>query len=170
MDQTTHHARITDLLGRLKETAARFTARLEGAGARAEQASSGWTPAQIAVHVALVNDNLASVIEGSVPAAAPPAADFTERSWAEVVRDVPPRNESPSRFRPPDTVTAADGVARFNESVSHLARALETLTEERARHCINNRSVGTITLYQAGDFAIAHMIRHNQQAKRVLDA
>jgi hypothetical protein len=169
MTDATHDLRITDLLGRLRETGSRYASRLENAGARAEQAETGWTPAQVAVHVALVNKNLASVIDGSLPGAVPPAADFQERAWSDIVRGVPARNEAPARFHPPAVVTAGDAAATVHQSVAHLSRAIETLTPERARMCITNRAVGTITLYQAGDFAIAHMVRHNQQLKRILE-
>jgi DinB superfamily len=168
MTETTHDDRIADLLGRLRETSTRVTERLTSAGAQAEQATTGWTPAQVVFHVAMVNENLASVIDGTLAAATPPASDFRERVWADVVRDVPARNEAPARFQPPATVTSAEALERFQHSVSHLASAVETLTPERARYCITNRVVGTITLYQTGDFAIAHMIRHNQQLKRIL--
>ncbi len=168
MSERDHSARIAEVLGRLKETTDRFAARLEAAGPRAEQAASGWTPAQIAVHVAMVNANLAGVIDGSLPGAAPAAEGFQEREWADVVRDVPARNEAPARYHPPATVGAADAIHQFRESVAHLARAIETLPPDRAQYCITNRAVGTITLYQAGEFAIAHMIRHNLQAKRLL--
>ena len=77
MNAATHQQRIDDLLGRLSETTTRFGARLESAGPRAELAENGWTPAQIAVHVAMVNENLASVIDGSLPGATPPAAGAT---------------------------------------------------------------------------------------------
>ena len=170
MTDATHHERVTELLGRLRETTSRFTERLKSAGDRAEQATTGWTPAQVAVHVAMVNENLASVIDGTLTGATPAAPDFREREWADVIRDVPARNEAPARFHPPAAVAGADAASQLERSVSHLARAIETLTPERARHCITTRAVGTITLYQAGDFAIAHMIRHNQQLKRILGA
>ena len=170
MAESTHHDRITAILNRLQETTTRFTSRLESAGERAEQAATGWTPAQIAAHVAMVNHNLASVIDGSAPGATPPAADFRERVWEDVVRDVPARNEAPARFQPPTHVASADAIAQFRDSVAHLSRAIETLPADRAAYCITNRVVGTISLYQAGDFAIAHMIRHNQQLKRVLES
>jgi hypothetical protein len=167
---TAHDARIADLQARLRDTTTRFLARLGSAGARAEQAETGWTPAQVASHVAMVNENLASVIDGTVPAASPPAADFQERDWDDIARGVPARNEAPARFQPPSNVTIADATTQFEQSVSHLARAIGTLTADRAVSCITNRVVGTISLYQAGDFAIAHMIRHNQQLKRILGA
>jgi hypothetical protein len=164
-----HQTRIADLLTRLQETSTRFSSRISAAGSRAEQAPEGWTPAQIAAHVAMVNDNLASVIDGSLQGAAPPAEDYQERPWSEVVGNVPVRNEAPKRFHPPATVAAAEALQQFGQSVSHLARAIEGLTPDRGRYCITTKAVGTITLYQAGDFAIAHMIRHNQQAKRILE-
>lgn len=170
MTEVTHHARIADLLVRLQETSNRFCARLEAAGPRAEQAASGWTPAQIAVHVAMVNHSIAGVIDGTTPGAAPPADGFEERAWADVVRQVPARNEAPPRFHPPATVAVSDALQQFRASMAHLTTAIETLAPDRARYCFANRAVGTITLYQAGDFAIAHMIRHNQQAKRILES
>jgi hypothetical protein len=127
-------------------------------------------PAQIAVHVAMVNDNIAGVIDGSVAAAAPPAEGFVERAWRDVVRVVPARNAAPPRYHPPASVSADDGLAHFRASIARLSAAIAGLTPERGRYCFTNRAVGQITLYQAGDFAIAHMIRHNQQAKRILES
>ena len=168
-NHATHQQRITELLGRLSETTTRFVTRLENAGPRAEQAASGWTPAQIAVHVAMVNENLAAVIDGTLPGATPAAAGFQERAWTEVVRHVPARNEAPARFHPPAQVTVSDALTQFRRSVAHLTKAIETLADDRGNYCITNRAVGTISLRQAGDFAIAHMIRHNQQMKRILE-
>ena len=144
--------------------------RLAEAGPRAEQESTGWTVAQIAVHVAMVNDSLSAVIEGTIDGAVPAAPDFQERAWADVVRDVPARNEAPRRFHPPERVTVADALTRFDQSAARLERAISALSSERATYTITNRVVGTISLYQAGEFAIAHMIRHNQQAKRILES
>jgi hypothetical protein len=126
-------------------------------------------PAQIAAHVAMVNENLASVIDGTVPGATPPAPGFQERLWAEVVRDVPARNEAPARFHPPTDVTLNEALEQFRRSAARLATAIQTLPADRANYCITNRVVGTISLRQVGDFAIAHMIRHNQQMKRILE-
>jgi hypothetical protein len=167
--QTAHQSRIDELLGRLRETTGRFGTRLAQAGPRAEQAATGWSVAQVAVHVAMVNDSLSAVIEGSVDGAVPAAPDFEERAWSEVVRDVPARNEAPRRFHPPERVSAADAIAQFDQSAMRLERAISSLSPERATYTITNRVVGTISLYQAGEFAVAHMIRHNMQAKRILE-
>jgi hypothetical protein len=155
-------------LTRLDEATARFTSRLERAGARAEQAETGWTPAQIAAHVSLVNDNFASVIDGTAAVAAPPAEGFSERAWPDVASTIPSRFEAPSRFVPPDRVTSGEAVAMVRDSAARLRAAIAALTPERGPHCFTNRIVGTINLYQTGEWAIAHIIRHNQQAKRQL--
>jgi hypothetical protein len=165
----THTTRIADLLSRLSEATSRFTARLERAGERGERTTTGWSPAQIGAHVALVNNSFASVIDGSAPVAAPPAADFTERDWAEIASAIPPALEAPSRLQPPSGVTTAEAVAMVRESAARLAAAITALTPERGAYCFNNRIVGTVTLYQTAEWAIAHTIRHNQQAKRLLD-
>jgi hypothetical protein len=50
-----------------------------------------------------------------------------------------------------------------------MARALDSLTFERGTSLgLTNRIVGTITLYQVGEWATAHVARHNRQAKRAL--
>jgi hypothetical protein len=168
MQHTAHSARVADLLTRLDEATERFTARLERAGARAEQAETGWTPAQIAAHVSLVNDNFASVIDGTAAVAAPPPEGFSERAWSDVASAIPSRFDAPTRFVPPGRVTAAQAMAMVRDSAARLRAAIAALTPERGPHCFTNRIVGTINLYQTGEWAIAHIARHNQQAKRQL--
>ena len=168
LDSTAHAARVADIVARLDETAGRFAARLERAGDRGQLAATGWTPAQIGAHVAMVNDSLASVIDGSGPGAVPPAEGFVERAWTDIVSLAPERNEAPARFVPPVTVAIDDAVSHFRSSTAKLRGALSGLTPERSGLCFTHRLFGAITLYQVGDFAIAHMIRHNNQAKRVL--
>ena len=50
-----------------------------------------------------------------------------------------------------------------------MARAFDTLTAERgARIGITNPIVGTINLYQVGEWAVSHVARHYGQAQRAL--
>jgi hypothetical protein len=165
---SSHAERIASLVSRLDEATTRFVARLERAGTRAEQPRDGWSAAQIAAHVALVNDNFASLFDGRNPAPVPPPEGFVERSWAEIVRGIPERVTAPGRFVPPDHVSVTDALRMVKESASRLSSAIASVSSERARCCFTNKLVGTVTVYQAGDWAIAHIIRHNQQAKRVL--
>lgn len=166
--EVAHAERIQDLLTRLDEAVGRFTARLERAGDRATQATNGWSPAQIGAHVALVNENFTAVIDGSHPVASAPPEGFVERPWTAIAAGVPERFEAPKRFTPPHRISGIEAVARVRESAARLATAIRSLSPDRARHCFSNPIVGTISLYQAGEWAIAHVIRHNQQAKRIL--
>ena len=163
-----HSERIADLLARLDEAANRFAGRLERAGARADRAETGWSAAQVGAHVALVNDNFTSVIDGTNPVATPAPDDFSERSWSTIAAGIPERFDAPARFVPPAGVTGAEAAALVRQSVERLRAAIAALSPERGRYCFTNRIVGAISVYQAGDWAIAHMIRHNQQAKRIL--
>ena len=164
----THAQRIADLVTRLEEAANRLATRLERAGSRAEQATSGWTAAQVGAHVALVNVSFSAVVDGSVPAAKPAPDGFVERSWVEIASGIAERLEAPGRVQPPATISAAEAAQQVRASAARLRHALSNLSEERSRHCFTNPVVGTITVIQVGDWAIAHIIRHNQQAKRIL--
>ncbi|MGQ0735873.1 MAG: DinB family protein [Acidobacteriota bacterium] len=169
LTRTDHESRIAAIRARLDETCSRVIARLETAASH-RPAPGAWSAAQIAAHVAMVNDNLASAIDGSSPAAAPPPEGFVEREWTDIAKDVPARTQAPPRFTPPDDVTFEDGLGALRQSVARLHGAIGGLSPDRAVYCITNRVVGSISLYQAGEFAIAHMIRHNQQAKRLMES
>ena len=62
-----------------------------------------------------------------------------------------------------------DALAALDLSARRLEEALLALTLERgATLGITHPAVGTIDLYQVGDWAAAHVRRHNAQAERVL--
>jgi hypothetical protein len=129
----------------------------------------GWSASQIGWHVAAVTTRFAGVMSGDLPGAQPLPADFRERTWDEIVGSVPPRLTASAAVAPPPAVSKSDAIAALESSGTKLARALDTLTAERGgRMGITHPIVGTITLYQLGDWAAAHVIRHNRQAKRVL--
>jgi hypothetical protein len=163
-----HTQRVNDLLARLDEATSRFVARLERAGPQGEVATTGWTAAQVGAHIALVNDNFTSVFDGCNPALRPPSDDFAERPWSEIASGIPERFEAPSRFVPPSGISIEQAAERVRTSAARLREAIAALPPERGKYCLTNRLVGTISVYQAGDWAIAHIIRHNQQAKRIL--
>ena len=59
--------------------------------------------------------------------------------------------------------------AALEASAVKMARAFDTLTAERGSTTgITNPIVGTISLYQVGEWAASHVARHYQQAKRAL--
>lgn len=167
-DHAVHAERVSDLLARLDEAGSRLATRLEGAGATGNEATSGWSAAQVGVHVALVNSEFAAVIDGSAPVATPPPDGFVERPWSEIASGIPQHVEAPARLAPPADVSVEAAAALVRQSTSRLRTAIGALSPERARYCYTGRLVGTISLYQMGEWAAAHMIRHNQQAKRIL--
>lgn len=137
----------------------------------AERAEAGrWSAAQIGWHVASVNTRFAALIAGDVPAARPLSGDFVERPWTEIAAAIPEKLEAAAAAMPPAKVTRHDAVALLEASAVKIARALDTLTPERGgRIGVTNQLVGTINLYQVGEWAVTHVGRHYQQAKRALE-
>ena len=80
-------------LSRVRHLREAFVAANEHLVARLRQATDeaaetprddGWSAAQTAWHVALVNTRFAAVIAGDVPAAKPLDASFVERPWSSI--------------------------------------------------------------------------------------
>jgi DinB superfamily len=170
---TIHRARIGHLREAFAEANERLVARLRGADderARQVPEGGGWSAAQIGWHVAKVTTSFAGLMSGDLPGAQPAAPDFRERPWPEVVLTIPARLLAPARFEPPPGVTRMDAIAALEAAAMKMARALDAVTPERGlQHCITSPIVGgAINLYQVGDWATAHVIRHNKQAKQVL--
>ena len=136
----------------------------------AERSSDGgWSAAQVGWHVAAVNTRFAALIAGDVPAAKPLAADFVERPWTEIAAGIPERIEAATAATPPPKVTRHDAIALLESSAVKIARAFDTLTPERGGTVgVTSPIVGTINLYQVGEWAASHVARHYQQAKRAL--
>lgn len=167
-----HAERLAAIVTAFEEAMARFRARLgSAAAADAERVpdGGGWSAAQVAAHVALVNASFAAVVDGSRPVAQPAPDGFEERPFASIAEGIPAKLEAPSRAHPPAAVALADAVRDLDASGARLASALRGLDEARARLTIESPVVGgRISLYQVGEWATAHVIRHNQQAKRLL--
>jgi hypothetical protein len=155
------------------EASGRFIARIESAGDAAAAASpaGGWNAAQIAWHVAVVNDRFAKII-GEGQGAALAGSEFVERGWRDVVAAMPPRRQAPPWAQPPDAVDPADALRRLRDSSEKLTAAIAALTPERGAMCIRADFTGsisaTISVYQAAEWATAHVVLHNRQAKRAL--
>jgi hypothetical protein len=148
------------LVGRLRGTSDHDAERPHG---------DGWSAAQTAWHVAAVNTRFAALIAGDVPAAKPLGSEFVERPWEAVAAEIPPKLQAPSAAVPPPHVTRHDAIAALEASAVKFARALDTLTPERgATTGITHQVVGTINLYQVGEWAAAHVQRHDLQVERAL--
>jgi hypothetical protein len=168
-----HYARLRHLRESFAEANERLVARLRKATDEAahQTPAGGWTAAQIGWHVARVNSSFAGLISGDQPGARPLPADFRERDWAGIAEQVPDRIESAAAFHPPPAVSRHDAIAELEASGLKMARAFDAVTPERgAGFGISSPIVGgTISVYQIGEWATAHVIRHNRQAKWILD-
>ena len=130
-----------------------------------------WSAAQVAWHVAAVNTRFAALIAGDVPAAKPLEPGFIERPWAEIEAAMPDKIEAAAAASPPAHVTRHDAIAALEASAVKLARAFDTLTPERGAGIgVTHPLVGTINLYQIGEWAVAHVTRHYGQAQRAIGA
>lgn len=159
----------------LREAFSSANEHLVGALRKAEDAAAhhaangGWSAAQVGWHVAAVNTRFAALIAGDVAAAKPLPPEFVERPWAEIAAAIPGQLDAPSAALPPPAVTRHDAIAALESSAVKMARALDTLTPERgSRIGVTSPVVGTINLYQVGDWAAAHVERHFAQAQRAL--
>jgi DinB superfamily len=172
MMNVTHHAtRIAQIRESFDEANGRLLARLREASDQAAEspAADAWSASQIGWHVAAVTTRFAGMISGEVPAAKPVGAGFRERAWTDVVASIPDRLEAPAVTVPPASVRREEAVAALEAAGERMALALETLTPEQGGHMgITHPVVGAISVYQIGEWATAHVIRHNRQAKRAL--
>jgi hypothetical protein len=169
-----HYARLRHLRESFAEANVRLVTRLRGVDEHAAQRvpeGGGWTAAQIGWHVAKVTTRFAGLLSGDLPGAQVLPADFRERDWATIVApQVPAGLKASPAFEPPAHVTRDAAVAALEASGIRMAQAFDALTIERGtRHGITSPIVGgSINLYQVGEWATAHVIRHNRQAKRAL--
>jgi DinB superfamily len=168
-----HYERVRHLRESFAEANERLVARLRrvehGAAERAPD-GGGWSAAQIGWHVAAVTTQFAGLMSGDTRGAQPLPADFVERPWTGIAAEIPPRFRTSSPFEPPVRVTRDEAVALLEAAAVRFARALDRLTPERGGGSgITSPIVGgTISVYQIGEWATAHVIRHNRQAKRTL--
>ena len=169
--QSAHLDRVRHLRESFAEANERLVARLRRVPDEAAERAPdhGWSAAQIGWHVAAVTTRFAGVISGDIAGAQPLPADFAPRTWGAIVAAIPPRLKAPAAFEPPRTVKRADAIAALEGAGMRMARAFDTLTEARGNGLgITSPVVGTITVYQIGEWATAHVIRHNKQAKQAL--
>jgi hypothetical protein len=169
--QARHLARVRHLRESFAAANERLVARLRAATDEqsARSLAGGWTPAQIGWHVAAVTSRFAGVISGDMKGAVPLPDGFVETPWEQVAAAIPAQLKAPDALAPPPSATRHDAIAALEAAGMRMARAFDTLTPERgSRLGLTSPIVGTITLYQVGEWATAHIMRHNRQAKGAL--
>ena len=164
-------SRVERVLAGFQTANARLVARLESASeaeALTAPAAGAWTPAQIGSHVATFNALLAGLVSGTRPGAKPAAPDFVERPWADIQAALTDPVDAPQSLHPPAETTRTASLDALGQSAEAIVNAFSGLSEERSILTISHPRVGTISLVQAGDWIVAHTIRHNAQMKRAL--
>ncbi len=166
----THEARIAATAEAFEAAMARFLERIEATPddvAERAPADGGWSAAGIAWHVALTNEQFAGLVDGSLPGAKPPEADFEETPFKEITSIVPDQLDAPPKFHPPEDLTRVEALERARASRDAMSRAIRTMPESRGLWTVKS-ILGLVTVYQVGEWATAHVARHNRQAKRTI--
>jgi hypothetical protein len=166
-----HDTRVNRMTTEFDAALERFLARLDRAGDAGERqpAGGGWSPAQVAFHVSLVNEAFAGLLSGAIKGTEPAPPGWVERDWTLVAASVAPKLTAPERARPPEHVSMTEALSRLRASGDRVRKALADLTAERGRgFVLRSPVVGEISVYQIGEWATAHVIRHNAQVKRLL--
>ena len=167
----THDERIAATATAFEAAMDRLLARIESTSddiAERVPTNGGWSAAGIAWHVAMVNEQFAGLVDGTVPGARSPEDGFEETPFAQIVAPIADVGlEAPSKFHPPEGVTRADALARLRASRDRMTQAIRAMPESRGLWTVNS-ILGQVTVYQVGEWATAHVIRHNAQAKRAL--
>jgi hypothetical protein len=123
-----------------------------------------WSPAQIGCHVAITNDWIAGVLEGSIPMAQPAAAGFTESFDP---KKMPGKVKTAPTLEPPKVVSCEVALEKLRASGRRLSKAMASLTAERgSRYCVT-LPFGTLSLFELADFTTNHLVRHIGQIDRV---
>ena len=163
-------SRVERVLANFQHANTRLAARLASASdAEARHAPAGvWSPAQIGSHVAAFNTLIAGLVSGARPGATPAPAEFVERPWDDIEATLTTRLDAPASLHPPAGTTRAASLTALEQAAADVTQAFSGLSDARAALTIRHSRVGTITLVQAGDWIVAHTIRHNAQMKRVL--
>lgn len=165
----THDERIAVTVAAFEAAMGRFLTRVEhtpDAVAETARPDGEWNVAGIAWHVAVTNEGFAGLVDGSVALAQAPDPDFEETRFAEILALVPDQLDAPEKFHPPAGISKVEALTRARASQERLAAALRALPESRGLWTVRS-ILGLISVYQVGDWAVAHVARHNAQAKRV---
>ena len=131
----------------------------------------GWSAAQIGWHVAAVDGLFAGLVSGAIPGAKELEPGAAVRPWQEIAAGIPDKLDANKRVQPPPAVPRDQLLEALEAAADRMDAALASLSEERgARFALAHPVIGIVPLAYVGEWATAHVIRHNAQAKRTLAA
>lgn len=162
--------RAATILARFTATYSTFTSKLRDlpSGIAEEKPDPhSWSPTQIGSHVAMVNEWIAEVLNGSASLAEPQPAGFQETFDAT---GLPPTQETFPTLVPPARVGHDAVLERLRTSSQHLTKAIASLSSDRGAGYTVRLNFGTLSLFELADYAATHMKRHLAQVDRTVGA
>jgi hypothetical protein len=165
-----HDTRIQSAVNTFEAANARMVALLEALSdeaARRAPAEGSWNAAQVGYHVAVTNELFAGILSGAVPMARQEPA-FAENTL--VFSGLPGRIKTLPPREPPSAAARAEAIAKLRSAQQALTSAIKSLPADRAATQVMDLPFGTINMYQAAEFAGAHVARHLEQLQRCTSA
>lgn len=162
-----HETRIHNAVNAFEEANASMVRLLEALNdeaARRAPSDGGWNAAQVAYHVAITNELFAGILTGSVPMAKPVPAGFAENP--NVFSNVPSKVDTFPALQPPAVVSRDEALSKLKSAQAQMVGAMKALSPDSASGRVMELPFGAITMYQAAEFAGAHIGRHIAQIHR----
>jgi hypothetical protein len=164
-----HADRIRSAAGVFRTAYEAFVAALDAMddeSAVRPSSGGGWSPAQVAWHVAESNRLMAAMLSGALPGARR-TEGFVEDGG--LLSRIPSKLETPiPALNPPDGVTKEDALTKLRWSAWPTLKAIEALTPDRAANYTVKLPFGLMNLYQLAEFSGVHVGRHKKQLDRCL--
>ena len=162
-----HEARIHNAVNAFEEANASMVRLLEALNdeaARRAPSDGGWNPAQVGYHVAITNELFVGILSGAVPMAKPAPAGFVENP--NVFAGIPSKVNTFPTLEPPAVVSRDEALSKLKSAEAQIVGAMNALSAESASGRVMEFPFGSITMYQAAEFAGAHITRHIAQIQR----
>lgn len=127
-----------------------------------------WSPAQIGWHVARATEFFSGAIAGAIPdVMVPRPADFREQL---ATTDLSAKIRTFPILEPPADATREAAVAKLLATPDTFEDALGKVTPERCAAVCVQLPLGVFSLYEIGEFTVAHIHRHLDQIQRTLES
>jgi DinB family protein len=156
------------ILPRFNTAHAALVQRLRDLPAAAAEVSTGaeaWSAAQIAWHVARVEDWIADVLLGPSAAARPAPPGFR---GSVVPSSLPAKAKTFPSLDPPAGILRDAALERLRASGQRLTKAIVSLSPDRGAGYLVSLPVGTLSLFELAEFAAVYVGRHVAQIERTV--
>lgn len=114
--------------------------------------------------MAVTTEFLAGALSGSNASMLVPKAEGFQEVLATL--QIPAKAKTFPMLEPPAAAIRAESVRRLRASEDTFAKALQAMTPERCGTQCVQLPFGVLSLYEIGEFAAAHVVRHSGQVPR----